>query len=306
MMARYGGMQMRRCALCLAMLFAVAGVATGSTLEILCSTTIVGDVVRAVAGSDVMVTVLLPPGADPHAVQPSPADVVAIEEADVVFINGAGLEEALAALLASARGPVVDLSAGLHLRAPDAHNNGGDDRFLDPHVWFDPWNVMEWTRAIAQALAAADSEMAAGFAARAAAYEAELVALDAWIRDRVAVLPEDSRLLVTDHEALGYFADRYGFVEIGAIFPGTSTLAEPSAQERADLEDAIRVAGVPAVFVGTRVSTTLAEQVAADTGTQIVFLYTGSLSEPDGPAATYVNFMRYDVEAIVAALYTTP
>jgi ABC-type Zn uptake system ZnuABC Zn-binding protein ZnuA len=97
-----------------------------------------------------------------------------------------------------------------------------------------------------------------------------------------------------------------GFTEIGTVFPGTSTLAEPSARDLALLEDAIRTADVPALFVGTTVSPALAEQIAADTGSRVVFLYTGSLGEPDGPAATYVDFMRYDVNAIVDALHTTP
>jgi manganese/iron transport system substrate-binding protein len=276
--------------------------ATGEPLDVLCSTTIVGDVVRAVAGADAVVAVLFPPGLDPHAFQPATQDAIAFEAADVVFLSGAGLESGLGPLLAAARGRVVDLSAGLRLRAHDDDDGETAHSFADPHVWFDPWNVIEWVHVIAQTLGEADPEKADAFAGRGASYSAELVSLDAWIQGRVAALPPSSRQLVTDHEAFGYFADHYGFAAIGTVFPGTSTLAEPSARNLALLEEAIRASGVPAVFVGTTVSATLAEQVAADTGVRIVFLYTGSLGEPGGPAATYLDFMRFDVDQIVSAL----
>ena len=286
---------------------ALAVVASGAPLDVLCTTSIVGDVVRRVALSDATVSVLVPIGADPHAFAASPRDAMAIETADVVFLSGGGLEASLASLLQAVDGRVVDLSIGLEFRTLIAHNeDAGEHGAVDPHVWFDPRNVIEWVRVIEWTLTELDPEHAAEYAARAAAYEAELIGLDAWIAARVAVLPIASRQLVTDHASFGYFADRYGFTEIGTVFPGTSTLAEPSARDLAELEDAIRAAAVPALFVGTTVSPALAEQIAADTGARVVFLYTGSLSEPDGPAATYVDFMRYDVEAIVAALHTTP
>lgn len=272
--------------------------ATSARVNVLCTTTIVGDVVREVAGADAVVSVLLPPGADLHAIQLSPQGAAAIETADIVFASGAGLETSLASYFQSARGRVVDLSAGLRLR------EGGDA--ADPHVWFDPQNVIEWVLVAARALSDADPDHAASFAERAATYESELYALDAWVLDRVSALPVEARRLVTDHEALGYFADRYGFEEIGTVIPGYSTFSEPSARERAALEDAIRAAGVRCVFVGTKMPAALAEQVAADTGVRIVFLYTESLTEADGPATTYVDLMRFDVEQIVAALSDTP
>jgi manganese/iron transport system substrate-binding protein len=285
-----------RAAVALAALVIVPA-ATSARVNVLCTTTLVGDVVREVAGADAVVSVLLPPGADPHAIQLSPQDAMAIETADIVFVSGAGLETSLASFLQTARGRVVDLSANLRLR--------GQGDAADPHVWFDPWNVMEWARGAARALSDADPGAAAAFAERAEEYEGALHALDAWILDRVSTLPLEARRLVTDHESFGYFADRYGFEEIGTVSPGTSTMSEPSARDLAALEDAIRAAGVPAIFVGTTVSATLAERVAADTGARIVFLYTGSLSEADGPAATYVDLMRFDVDRIVAGLSGT-
>jgi ABC-type Zn uptake system ZnuABC Zn-binding protein ZnuA len=285
-------------AVLLALAFALG--ACGTSLRILCTTTIVGDVVRAVAGPEALITALVPPGVDPHAFQPAPGDARAIEEADLVFQSGAGLEASFATILSAARGPVVDLSAGLALRGSEA----GDDAhaLVDPHVWFDPDHIAEWVRVIESALATADPAEAERFAERAAAYRAELQALDAWIRATTAELAPEDRRLVTDHEAFAYFAARYGFEQVGTVFPGTSTLSEPSARDLALLEDAIRASGARAIFVGTTVAAGLAEQVAADTGTRIVFLYTGSLSEPDGPAASYLDLMRYDVRAIVDAL----
>jgi ABC-type Zn uptake system ZnuABC Zn-binding protein ZnuA len=136
----------------------------------------------------------------------------------------------------------------------------------------------------------------------AAAYSVELQELDSWVHTEVNRVPDDRRQLVTDHDALGYFANRYGFEQVGTIVSSFSTDAAPSAQELAELEDAIRSLTVPAVFVGTTVNPALAEQVAADTGTRLVPLYTGSLSEAGGEADSYLNFMRYNVRAIVDAL----
>jgi zinc/manganese transport system substrate-binding protein/manganese/iron transport system substrate-binding protein len=271
-------------------------------VTVLCTTTIVGDVVCEIAGDDVSVTVLLPAGADPHAFQASPRDAIAVEAADLVFLSGAGLEGSLVPLLQAARGRVVNLSSELTLRRNPHPEEGG----VDPHVWFDPRNVAAWSETIAQALAESDPDHASMYRARADAYQKEIGELDLWIRDRVATIPDEARRLVTDHEAFGYFADLYGIEEIGTILPGYSTLSEPSARELAALEDAIRAAGVPCLFVGTTIPSDLSEQVAADTGTRIVFLYTGSLSEPDGPAATYLDLMRFDVEQIVRGLTASP
>jgi ABC-type Zn uptake system ZnuABC Zn-binding protein ZnuA len=291
---------MRACVASLVWLAVVAGPCLGAALHVVCTTTVVADVARVVAGPEASVVALVPPGADPHAFQPAPGDAQAVEEADLVFLSGAGLEANLSPILAAARGPVVDLSAGLALRTREGGE--GDRGAVDPHVWFDPLNVAEWIRSIESALAAADPAQAGQYAERAAAYQAELAALDAWIFEMVSKLSPEERRLVTDHEALGYFAARYGFVEVGAVFPGTSTLAEPSARDLARLEDAIRAVSVRAVFVGTTVSSSLAEQVAADTGARIVFLYTGSLSDAGGPAGTYLDLMRFDVRQIVDAL----
>ncbi len=272
--------------------------AAAAPLSAVATTSIVGDVVKAVGGERVVVSVLIPAGTDPHAFEPTPRDLVLMARADVVFASGAGLEEGLARILNSPelRGKVVDLSVGLPLRTLAA---GGE---TDPHVWFDPLLVAGWTRTIEMSLGALDPDGREAFASRAAAYRERLFELDRWIQDQVAVLPPERRVLVTDHWVLGYFAARYGFVEAGAIISAFSTLAEPSARERAALVDRIRNLRVPAVFVSPEFNLTLASQLARDTGVRVVVLFHGSLTSADGPAPDYLSFMQENVRRIVEAL----
>jgi ABC-type Zn uptake system ZnuABC Zn-binding protein ZnuA len=173
---------------------------------------------------------------------------------------------------------------------------------LDPHVWFSPANVVIWTRNIAQALGTLDPAHREAYTANAAAYAKSLNELDAWIEAEVEKVPPERRNLVTDHMALSYFADRYGFEMVGTVVKGFSSAAEPSAQEVARLEEEVRKHQVPAIFVGLTVNPKLAQRIAEDTGIRLVPLYTGSLSASGGEADTYLKFMRYDVTAIVRAL----
>jgi ABC-type Zn uptake system ZnuABC Zn-binding protein ZnuA len=270
---------------------------------VVASTTILGDVVSNVGGDLIDLSVLFPIGADPHTFDPRPQDVAAISDAQIVFINGLGLEESLQpALDANAQGTVVAVSDGINVRTLDGAAATDEHGGADPHTWTDPNNVIVWTQNIVAALAKADPANAATYQANADNYIASLQDLDAWIRSEVAQIPPEHRKLLTDHRALGYFADAYGFEQVGALVGSFSTNASPSAQEVAALEDTIRAQNVPAVFVGKTVNPTLAEQVAQDTGTKIVFVYTGSLSEPGGEADSYLKFMRYNVNAIVEAL----
>jgi manganese/iron transport system substrate-binding protein len=140
------------------------------------------------------------------------------------------------------------------------------------------------------------------YAANAEAYKAELMELDAYIEELVAAIPTENRLLVTDHDSLGYFADRYGFRVVGAVIPSVTTGASPSARELAQLTDTIQETGARAIFSDVASNTQIAEQLAADVGIPFVSLYTHSLTEPDGDAPTYIEMMRYNARAIVAAL----
>ena len=277
------------------------------SLRVVCITTIVGDVVAQVAGEANALSVLLSVDADPHAFEPSPQDLIAIATADILFLNGAGLERDLESLVENATGTIVALSDGLDLLVQNEHDEYSEHHHeVDPHVWFDPTYVAAWVDRIADALSEQDPERASEYRARADAYQAELSELDVWITEQVRILAPEQRRLITDHAVFGYFAARYGFEQVGTVFPGLSSLTEPSAKEIAALEDTIAALDVPAIFVGTTVNRALAERIAADTGARIVLLYTGSLSGPDGPAASYLDLIRYDVDAIVKGLSEAP
>ncbi len=235
-------------------------------------------------------------GVDPHSYVPSPSGAAAIYDAHLLFANGAGLEAFLAEMLANAGGRAVQvyLSDGLQLRTLSGEGQ-------DPHVWFDVRNVVQWVNTIEQSLGTLDPANVATYQANAAAYLAELETLDAWIVQQVATIPQANRKLVIDHPVFGYFAGRYGFQQIGAVYP-LNPSAEPSAQDVAALEQMIRQYSVPAVFSENTVSPKLADQVAKDMGVKLFLLYTDSLGGPGTPAATYLDLMHYDVQTIVSAL----
>ncbi|MCX8063223.1 MAG: metal ABC transporter substrate-binding protein, partial [Anaerolineales bacterium] len=278
-------------------------------LRVVATTTVVGDVVAHIAGDAVDLSVLLPAGTDPHSFTPTPQDVAKVSQADMVFANGAGLEEFLAALLesAGAKEKIFEVSEGIQLleSVPHAHQgeqgheggeaheeeHGGEAEKAhehsrgDPHVWLDPNLVKVWAQNIARVLSEQDPQNASTYQKNAEAYLAQLEELDRWIRQEVEKIPAENRLLITDHLMFGYFATRYGFTQIGAVLPSFSTLAEPSAQEIAQLEDAIRQQKVKAIFVSKAISPNLAQRIAEDTGVKLVFLYTHSV-DPTSPADT--------------------
>ena len=185
----------------------------------------------------------------------------------------------------------------------DEHEHAGHEHGeFDPHVWMDPTLVAGWTVEIVEVLAEVDPEHEAEYAGRASELVAELDELDEWIMARVEAIPRHRRVIVTDHDALAYFADRYGFQLLDSVVPGVSTASEPSVRHLAELRELIAEYAIPAIFVGTTVNPQLAEAVAADLGIVVVPIYTGSLSEAGGPADSYDRFMRTNVERIVAAL----
>jgi ABC-type Zn uptake system ZnuABC Zn-binding protein ZnuA len=323
----------------LLLLLTVTGAgAQNDPLNVVATTTIIADVARNVGGDLVDVTSLVPPNADVHAFEPSPDDAVRIAEADVLSINGAGLEAFLNGLLENAGGvePVVVSNGVLMLpfgghpgEVPDPvgsdfvgvlgeagvceehhdeettategeeHEHGS----CDPHVWTDPNNVIVWTANIADAFAAADPENADTYRTNADAYIQQIEALDAEVEQILSVIPAERRILVTNHEFFGYFAHRYGFEVVGVVVSGGTTLAEPNPQELAALVTIVEEEGVPAIFAEVSHNAQLAEVVAAETGINVVTtLYSDSLSEPGGPADTYLNYLRYNAQTIAAAL----
>lgn len=286
--------------LAFSLLAACSAPTTGASgkLEVVASTQILGDVVSVIGGDNIQLTVLIPPDSDPHAFEPAPQDAATLASADLVFVNGLNLEEALKPMLETEGLNLVIASDGI----ATIEFVGEEFEGADPHVWMNPLNVKVWADNIAAALAVADPAHAETFHANADAYKAELDALDAWAIEQLSLILADARVLVTDHESFGYFAVHYGFEIVGALIPSISTVSEPSAGELAQLEDAISQYGVNAIFIGTSMNPSLADRVAADTGVQVVDLYTESLSEKNGPVPTYLDLLRFDVAAIVAAL----
>lgn len=182
--------------------------------------------------------------------------------------------------------------------AEDEHAHGS----CDPHVWTDPVNVMYWTLAIRDTLSALDPANAVTYTANAAAYVQALIALDSEVAALVETISAEQRVLVTNHETIGYFAHRYGFEVVGVVMAGGSSIAEPSAGEMAALIDLIREEGVNAIFAENTINTSMAEQIADEAEAQVYTLYTDSLSEADGNAPTYVDYLRYNVTTMVEAL----
>ncbi len=270
-------------------------------LNLVATTGIVADLVAQVGGPRVAVRSLLPANADPHDFEPAPEDLVAVEDADGIFRHGLRLDEWSEGLIenAATEVPVFIVTDGIETLASDeeAFDEG------DPHVWFDPTRVETMVATIAAGLTELDPDGTATYDARRDAYIADLRSLDAAIAAAVATIPAERRKLVTNHDALGYFADRYGLTVVGTVIPGLETTAEPSAQEIADLLDLIDREGVTAIFAENTAAPGLAAELAEEAGIAIVDdLYTDSLGEPGSGADTYLGLMRTDTVLIVEAL----
>jgi ABC-type Zn uptake system ZnuABC Zn-binding protein ZnuA len=198
---------------------------------------------------------------------------------------------------------VIEAAAGLTSRQPHTGEVVDPDHVGDPHFWLDPNNVIKYVENIRDGLSKVDPGGAATYRANADAYIAKLKDLDRWITDRVKEVPQANRLLVTNHESFGYFADRYGFNIIGTVMPSVSTGSAPSAQQLAQLIDHIKATGAKAIFLETGTNPQLAEQVARETGSKVVTnLYSHSITEANGPAPTYLDMMKFNTNAIVDAL----
>jgi ABC-type Zn uptake system ZnuABC Zn-binding protein ZnuA len=276
------------------------------SVKVLAVETFLADIAQNVAGSRLKVDALIPAGADPHEFEPAPADVAKVAASTVVIANGTGLEMFLSKLLDNTGGQhvLIEASAGLQKRAPHEGEAALDDHPQgDPHFWLDPLNVVQYVENIRAGLSKADPEGANTYQANADAYVAKLKELDTWVTAQVQLVPAARRMLVTNHESFGYFADRYGFQIVGTIIPSVSTDASPSAQQLASLVDRVKATGAPAIFLETGSNPSLAEQLARETGVKVVTgLFTHSTSEPSGPAPDYIAMIRYNTTAIVNAL----
>ena len=305
--------------LLVALLVAAGSLGWGAEpLPVVTGNTIVQDITAIIGGEAVAATCLQQPGVDVHAYQPVPADVQRLSTARMVILNGLGFEgwfEGLAreagltaTVVVASRGiaPLAMASGGHdHAQHDHGHDGEGHDHHLktvdDPHAFNAIANGVRYAENIRDALTAADPAGAVGYRARADAYIAELRAADAWARREFATIPRTQRKLVTDHDALQYFAKEYGFT---IVAPNTALEdSQPSAKDIAGIVAFIRAQGVKAVFLEAGKSGKVVEQIAAEAGVRVGDrLHLDSLGSAGSPTATYLGMFRHNVTAILGGL----
>lgn len=270
--------------------------------SVVVTTSILGDIVSNVAGDGIAVSVLMPLGVDPHEYQPSSRQIALLEEADLVVANGVGLEEGLEDVLEAVAGNgvrVVYAADAVDLIALDEMDEDEHGAF-DPHIWMDPARMGSVARMIGGELD--DLAPESDSAVRSETYVAELEALVAEIDDTLSSVQD--RMLVTNHDSLRYFAERFDFEIVGTVIPAASTDARPSSADLAELVDVIEREGVTAIFADNTDPTALADAVAGEVGFEIevVELFTGSLGSAGSGAETYIEMMRSNARLVTEAL----
>jgi len=281
-------------------------------LDVVATTTQIGDFVREVGGDAVSVDQVLQPNTDPHEYEPRPSDVAAAADAAVVFASGDDLDSWIEEIVtdSGSDAEVVDLGARVPERLAgedehgEEHEDEGDDHDhdseYDPHWWHDPRNAEAAVREIERALSAADPSQRALFRRNADEYLRRLARLDAGIAGCIDRIPPEERKLVTDHDAFGYFAHRYGIDVVGAVIPSQTTQAQASARDVSALIDLIEREGVKAVFPESSLSASVAEAVARQTGASSDYELYGDTLGPEGsPGATYIGMEAANADAMV-------
>jgi len=304
----------------------VTGSESGNVPSVIATTTIWADVTREVACDGLAeVDTIIPAGGDPHSFEPSLRDREALGDAALVVANGLGLEESLEDTIDAVEAEGVTIvRVGESIdplpadasgddddqKGDDDHEDTGDDGdgghddhgSEDPHIWFDPTRVAATLPVIADGLAAAGVDRSA-LDACVTDYSERLERLDAELQDTVATLPIERRLLITNHDSLSYFADRYDFEVVGSVIPSPSSLAATNPGDLEELATLIADTGVPAIFAETQHSSDDTDALAARVGdVEVVTLQTGTLGEPDSGTADYVDWMTVTTQTIVDAL----
>ena len=281
--------------LCLAFAMLASPLHAADRLNVVASFSILGDFVRNVGGERVNLTTLVGPDSDVHVYAPTPSDAKTIAAAQVLIINGLGLEGWLPRLLQSSGGkaPIIVATKGVA-----ALKSGSDS---DPHAWQSVANAKLYVTNIRDALAGADPADAAFFRDRAGQYLAELDALDREVRDAIEKIPPLRRKVISTHDAFGYFAAAYGIAFIAPL--GVSTESEPTARDIAGIIGQVRAAKIPAVFLENISDDRLVGRIAAETGAVIGgTLFSDSLTTEKGDAPTYIAMVRHNIKALTSAL----
>lgn len=294
----------------LALFIGTAGAACAveARLKAVATFSILADLVREVGGERVAVTSLVGPDSDAHGFSPTPEDARRLAGADIVFMNGLGFEGWIERLIKASgtKAPVIVASRGITpIAGPDDHGHDHDDHghahAADPHAWQSVANAKLYVAAIREALAKADPERAADYAARAAAYTERLDALNAEIREGVAEIPPARRQVITSHDSFGYFAKAYGLRFVAP--KGLSSDSEAGPADIARIIRQIRKEKIPAVFLESVANPRLMQQIARESGARVGGrIYSDALSSPEGPAPSYLAMMRANLRAFSEAL----
>jgi zinc/manganese transport system substrate-binding protein len=281
--------------ICLALVVSAPVARAQDRLNVVASFSILGDFVRHVGGDRVNVSTLVGPNGDVHVYTPAPADAKKIADARLVFVNGFGLEGWLPRLVQSSGSKAVIVTAtdGIAPRTIGAAP--------DPHAWQSVANAKIYVADISDALVAADPADAQAFRANAAAYLAQLDALDRQVRETVAKIPPERRKVISGHRAFGYFGAAYGIEFIAPL--GVSTESEPSARDIAAIITQIKASKIPAIFLENISDPRLIQRISAETGARIGgTLFSDSLSDEKGDAPTYIDMVRHNIKALASAL----
>jgi zinc/manganese transport system substrate-binding protein len=268
-------------------------------IAVVASFSILGDLVANVGGDRISLTTLVGPNGDGHTFQPSPAEARSVSAAKIVFVNGLGFEGWMPRLIkaANATVPVVEVTRGVasHTMVEDGAS------VTDPHAWQSVANAKLMVGAIRDGLSAIDPAGAKVYAVNASAYLAKLDALEVAVKQAIAAIPPERRRIITSHDAFGYFGSTYG---IAFVAPqGVSTESEASAKEVARIIRQIKAEKIPAVFMENISDPRLVRRISQETGARIGgTLYSDALSEPDGPAGTYIDMVRHNIRELEGAL----
>ncbi|MGK3955759.1 zinc ABC transporter substrate-binding protein AztC [Arthrobacter sp. R4] len=274
--------------------------------QVVVTTNILGDVTRQVLGDQVQVTTLMQPNADPHSFEISAQEASLMGSADLVVSNGLGLEGGLQQHLDRAAKAGAPMLVAGDVVEVLPYSSGDAEGTPDPHFWTDPAAMLDVVNAMETAARNIEGIDAGRLAASADAYRDQLTRLDIEMTDAFAAIPKERRALVTNHHVFGYLAERFDFRVVGAVIPGGTTLAAPSAADLRKLSEAVRDAGVPTIFAESSQPDRLVQVLASEAGlnVRVAELFTESLTGPDGGAATYLDMMRANTERIVQGLRT--
>ncbi|RUW50470.1 metal ABC transporter substrate-binding protein [Mesorhizobium sp. M1A.F.Ca.ET.072.01.1.1] len=287
--------------------------AFAAPLKVVASFTVIADFAKNVGGDRVNITTIVGPDGDAHVYEPTPADAVAMAGADVVLVNGLHFEGFLQRLVdtSATKATIVTLTKGVtpiafkpeFADADAAEGAGtGDGKMVnDPHAFQSIANAKIYVKNIADAFCAADSAGCDSYKANAAAYTQKLGALEGEVTAAIQAIPEAKRVVITSHDAFGYFEHAYGLTFLAP--QGISTDSEPSAADVAKLVNQVKQDKAAAIFIENITNPRLIEQIASETGIKVGgTLYSDALSPPGGPASTYIDMMHNNIEQFKGAL----